>query len=181
MKDRPIIFSAPMIRAILDGKKTQTRRCVDPHLSDAQLCKYGQPGDRLWCRETHYRMPSDNPSMGAGFGECYYNVDCDLPTLDTLHSWGMFKKYPSIHMPRWASRITLEIVSVRAERLQEITPEDALAEGIIRMDDTGEVGHWEPFAVADFNRLWESINGDKPGKDWKSDPLVWRIEFKVVK
>lgn len=210
MTERPILFSAEMVRAILAGKKTQTRRCFkksdfrkieyavqlgechDPRYSEKRdskylslLCPYGQPGDRLWVRETHYRMPSDNPSMGTGFGECYYDADIDLPTLDTLHSWGMFKKYQSLFMPRWASRILLEITDVRCERLQDISTEDALAEGVTIKGDASIASHMLGLEVSnaqlEYWYLWESINGKTPGKRWEDSPWVWVIEFKVVK
>lgn len=128
MKERPILFSAPMVRAILSGSKTQTRRVVKPqHLG--VRCPYGQPGDRLWVVS-----PAD-----------------DYPT-------------------RRASRITLEIVSVRVERLQEISQEDAAAEGVEGVN-TGDF-------VTAYARLWESING--PGS-WDQNPWVWVLQFKQVK
>jgi hypothetical protein len=178
MKTRPILFSAPMVRALLDGRKTQTRRIVKPQPTyqgfdgpptydsfgefsyPAQRgvkCPYGIPGDRLWVRETwrddllppHYRH--------IGY---LYRADPDEKD-DKERPWR-----PSIFMPRAASRITLEIVSVRVERLREISHEDAMGEGMA----------WDD-AVYDYSRLWESLNG--PGS-WDANPFVWCVEFRMV-
>jgi hypothetical protein len=197
MKERPILFSGPMIRAILDGQKTQTRRIVKPqppggyhidtcHYNDTGwafwvsaddhagtcTCKnlkqpYGSPGDRLWVRETW--APAEWPPTGVF---AVYRAD-----------EGMFASQwkPSIHMPRWASRITLEVVSVRVERLQAISKKDAIAEGwggwhnsTVDGDDPDCAGNgprtW-------FKKLWHSING--PGS-WDANPWVWVVEFKVL-
>lgn len=186
VKEHPILFSAPMIRAILDGTKTQTRRVVkrpkrtpldyilNPSLmvdawcvwwqnpsfervGQTQDCPYGQPGDRLWARET-WRV-SDQPDE-----RIEYRADVD-PQYDGL------KWTPSIHMPRWASRITLEITAVRVERLQDISEQDAMAEGI-----NGEQLHSaQGYAPKAFMKLWESING--PGS-WAANPWVWCISFR---
>ena len=166
MKERPIIFSTPMVKAILDGRKTQTRRVIkdQPPLSMRDMfkpknlkCPYGQVGDRLWVRETF--KPYN--CMG-GFA---YKADGDLSTG--------FPWKPSIHMPRGASRITLEITESRAERLQDISEEDAKAEGVKCC----------PNAVSDYKHhfmiLWDSINGKK--YPWDSNPWVWVISFKVVR
>ena len=181
MKERPIIFSGPMVRAILDGRKTQTRRAVKPQplwvaspgvpfkTMDADPkgtinCPYGQPGDRLWVRESHYMILQTHD---GGAGAVEYRADyCD--ELASGIRWR-----PSIHMPRSASRITLEVVSVRVERLDEISEEDAKAEGyksqsIMENPDAGRL--W-------FRDLWESING--PGS-WAKNPFVWVVEFKRV-
>lgn len=169
MKERPIIFSGPMVRAILEGRKTQTRRVVKDDTMLAWLncdnvvkpindhvahlgCPYGQPGDRLWVRETF--CPDYDPPI--------YKADEDQAKI----AWK-----PSIHMPRWASRITLEITAVRVERLQDISDADALAEGC------------EPFRENDMNAidayadLWADINGPE---NWEANPWVWVIEFKKV-
>jgi hypothetical protein len=171
-----------MVRAILDGSKTQTRRIVKPQLSfdpndhqgtnlsgksSAQeamdqviaSCPYGQPGDQLWVRET---WKPDHETEGiawyrASFGN-YENGD----------RW-----HPSIHMPRWASRITLEIVSVRIERLNEITHADAIAEGC-----PPHPGLPTQSVCGDYERLWDSING--PGS-WNANPYVWVLTFKRIK
>lgn len=175
MKERPILFSGPMVRAILDGQKTQTRRIVklpvkDPvtggEVAGCELngflrngehgCPYGQPGDRLWVRETWTKNLS---------GVIWYRAD-GHPIA------GGFWK-PSIHMPRWASRITLEIVSVRVERLRDISNEDCWKEG---MSDATN-----PEVKANrkwFSELRESINGPF---SWDVNPWVWVVEFKEVK
>jgi hypothetical protein len=191
MKDRPILFSAPMVRAILAGTKTQTRRVakgvhiVHEHTGEAlaQLdsagpripCPYGQPGDRLWVREAHLIVggaDSKNPRV-------VYAATNDGPDAWLSPVWR-----PSIHMPRWASRITLEITSVRVERLQAISEADARAEGVEY--DPGEggtfhvsgLGHCCSDSAADsFRKLWESING---AESWGANPWVWAITFKRI-
>lgn len=179
MKERPIIFSGPMVRAILDGRKTQTRRAVKPQplwvaspgvpfkTMDADPkgtinCPYGQPGDRLWVRESIHVM---QPRHDGDTGSVLYRADG--------HGDWIGKWHPSIHMPRWASRITLEVVSVRVERLNGISEKDAKAEGyksqsIMENPDAGRL--W-------FRDLWQSINA--PGS-WAENPWVWVVEFKRV-
>jgi hypothetical protein len=192
MKERPILFSAPMVRAILDGSKTQTRRVVklpvepDPDFTggwkiihkavtlaigvyartlgradprDPVICPYGQPGDRLWVREAV-------ADIGA---RLTYRADTD----DGAHC--MVKRWtPSIHMPRWASRILLEIVSVRVERLHDISTEDICAEGL---STTMREFDAECDLHEQWRQLWESING---AENYDSNPWVWVIEFKRV-
>lgn len=189
-RERPILFSGAMVRAILAGTKTQTRRVMrdpppslDPIIKDGVVidwegyrvrCPYGVSGDRLWVRETWQKS-------GLGWGN-------DLP-VGKLHyratdsgEWKMYwgKWRPSIHMPRWASRITLVITGVRAERVQEISGRDALAEGVGEPVRTGLVyGHatdaWNQRA---FAALWDSINGAMPGRAWDDNPWVWVVEFR---
>lgn len=193
MITRPILFSGAMVRALLDGSKTQTRRAVKlqvqhdeswvggwkivhkrvtqalltfnqlrgkPLGSDAALCPYGQPGDRLWVRETFCDLDDGEFEYRAD-GECDPNV---------VPRWT-----PSIHMPRAASRILLEIVSVRVERLQDISEGDARAEGV----DKAEVLSMPcaDGATAAYSALWQRING--PGS-WEANPWVWVVEFKRV-
>ena len=163
MTERPILFSAPMVRAILDGNKTQTRRVVKlkPDYMETFLrlpnkvacCPYGQPGGRLWVRETFEDCESALHSC------VLYRADGGTPGT---------KWTPSIHMPRWASRITLEITGVRVERLQDISEEDAISEGT-----PFPCGGW----VGGYQKLWESIHG--PGS-WDLNPWVWVVEFKRV-
>lgn len=175
MKGHPILFSAAMVRAILEGEKTQTRRiarlnasgrvawkghnwhCDDPESRLA--CPYGQPGDRLWVRETWADTMSDPP-------EAVYRADGER------HPSSFLKWKPSIFMPRWASRITLEVTGVRVERLQEISKADVIAEGIDGLSDI-HAGWHQPYA-----QLWDSINAKRA--PWSSNPLVWVIEFKRV-
>jgi len=203
MKERPILFSGDMVRAILDGRKTQTRRiCKDqPHEGSGMVwwpdgkgtdtgtgggapgiyldrCPFGQPGDLLWVRENGWERPERTAHMmreGADTWQPYY-YDADGYDNDSdkaqLNEWG-FKRRPSIHMPRWASRITLEITSVRVERLQDISESDANKEGCnepSRDQEWTQCRRW-------FMNLWESING--PGS-WDVNPWVWVIEFKRV-
>ena len=179
-----------MVRAVLDGSKTQTRRVVKPQPSwnenDPDLehvltcgrtqrqllmeqlfarCPYGVPGDRLWVRET-FALTGDNasPIVHPTHGGAAWRA--------TDHAKA-FKWKPSIHMPRWASRITLEIVSVRVERLQDISEEDARAEGVTLRGTT----RYESECRNEYRALWESING--PGS-WESNPYVWVVEFKRI-
>jgi hypothetical protein len=191
MKERPILFSGPMVRAILEGRKTQTRRVVtltdsgrvkavgssrNWHLDDANAvlaCPYGQPGDRLWVRESGWQPPYLSPKMlreGADTWPRYvYNADGDEKEWCRENGW---KSRPSIHMPRWASRITLEVAGVRVERLNAITHVDAIAEGCEPHPDAPHQSMGD-----DFKRLWQSING--PGS-WDLNPWVWVVEFKKL-
>jgi hypothetical protein len=151
MKERPILFSAPMVRAILDGRKTQTRRVIKEKLmrgegAHVNNCQYGKPGDRLWVRETF----------------CYH--DYLARYLYKADGVTGVKWKPSIFMPRIASRIMLEITGIRVERLQDISEEDAIAEGWPKSSD------W-------YRSLWESINGQG---SWVLNPWVWVIEFMVL-
>lgn len=186
MKERPILFSGSMVRAILDGRKTQTRRVVTnarPYTATdngidilwatgSLRCPYGQPGDRLWVRETWCLRPE-------GYG---YRAD-NNPDNNPL-KWG-----PSIHMPRWASRITLEVTGVRVERVQDISEEDARAEGIraTRLSHGSVVYHTDSYPTPNiygsaqerFVNLWHSINTPR-GYPWESNPWVWVVAFKVL-
>lgn len=212
MKERPILFSGPMVRAILDGRKTQTRRVVKlpPHIKHHELDltrmqdgypdgvrpiwgddeepnlfstrnPFGKPGDHLWLKET-WRQYSRS--------ECACYDDCQCPPSGTVFYRAdhdeEIKWRPSIFMPRWASRITLEITGVRVERLQEISEEDAKKEGI--ESEGGDPKMWKSYnpklgwlSVDDpamsYRTLWESING--PGS-WDANPWVWVIEFRRV-
>lgn len=206
MKEHPILFSTPMVRAILDGNKTQTRRIVKPQPPENDLpscpefyhpikydrygdmipgekqfgiygggwdvkCPYGKPGDRLWVRETFCIG-----KVVAGEDDDWYISQCKDEN-DIIYKEAAIREgiglsevtwKPSIFMPRSASRITLEITGVRVERLQDISDDDALAEGI----EPGRVSH-----VLEFMELWDSINADR-GYGWSTNPWVWVIEFK---
>jgi hypothetical protein len=193
MKERPILFSGPLVRAILDGRKTQTRRVVKTtdsgrvkaagsaknwHLDDPNAvlaCPYGVPGDRLWVRETWSAIPVYEVDNGVyEAGEPYHKVPKEKPSnahviyaADT-DAEGPFR--PSIHMPRWASRILLEVDSVRVERLNDISELDAKAEGCFpRETEDG----WLSCRTA-FCELWEAINGPD---SWDANPWVWVVEF----
>lgn len=201
MREIPILFSAPMVLAILDGRKTMTRRVIKPqpnsrhrridfeqgYLKESSRLSgcwsverktkapY-QPGDRLWVRETWYK------NYPHKYGKYFYRADgeeIDMPII-----YGETVKYgkadglkwkPSIHMPKDAARIWLEVTSVRVERLSEITEEDAIAEGI-RIG----IGGMPYFSCREaFAALWNSLNA-KRGYSWDTNPWVWVIEFKKV-
>lgn len=232
MKERPILLNAEMVRSVLDGRKTQTRRMLTPRqlkMIDAaasigecyplesghqhensqsyyrECCPFGAVGDRMWVRETWAVVSHafdddglmidyvpDRPARAVHekpFGKGYYSGHAiyaadggftwgdDDGCVDGLSCWK-----PSIHMPRWASRITLEITGVRVERLNAISQEDAHAEGL-------ELTGWRPtYSDPDsggevmtpydnFAELWSSIYGEE---SWQANPWVWVIEFKRV-
>jgi hypothetical protein len=205
MKERPILFSAPMVRSLLDGGKTQTRRVVKPkHLPFVENLTanflggkwgerpmpYGEPGDRLWVRETWMPdAPHDGTWASTQFYGCKTSPLSDIPERfrKAKHciyraSWdgpSMVGWKPSIHMPRWASRITLEITEVRVERLQDISEADALAEGIVRLTEGFGLPDGSHFHAAaprqSYLSLWEAING--PGSV-EANPWVWAVSFK---
>jgi hypothetical protein len=189
VKERPILFSAPMVCAILAGTKTQTRRVVKPRglpcwsVQPADIprilpfCPYGQPGDRLWVREAFGDCTKGADIMaGMHYDPPLYRADADSYGL--LGHDGLGPVYeeeirwrPSIHMPRKFSRITLEVTDVRVERLQDISEADAKAEGC------GPATAY-PHQYRDaYAALWEQING--PGS-WAANPWVWVVEFKRV-
>ena len=197
MKERPIIFRAEMVRAILAGTKTQTRRIVKPrHMATVGaeqfpiLAMYpcGSPGDRLWVRENFYQdgqwslrlgCEPDDPHGGfwSGTSRVIYAADgTPLPDPIPGNQW---RSRPSIHMPRWASRITLEITDVRLEQLQDISEADAVAEGCkpIRPElvQDGLIVRPGRSAVEEFRLVWEEIHGEG---SWEKNPWVWVIEFK---
>lgn len=226
IKERPILFSAPMVRALLDGSKTQTRRAIKIQPSIDSMghfiwnemnfgqeidgkpcvrnlikfhCPYGKVGDRLWVRETWMPDPSCDDDAWDDAAISWHEWDgCGMPMRDYPDalknvsnviyraSWDgqeMVGWKPSIHMPRWASRINLEITAVRVERLNDISEADAKAEGVLQVESDGYQnydgtgGYWGS-AINSFETLWESING---AGSWQENPFVWVIEFKVVK
>lgn len=210
VKSRPILFSGPMVRAILEGRKTQTRRTVK--LADSwdvfpnyagecwpvrkrgnelqrMRCPYGQVGDRLWVRETW--MPFDEDHR---IGECWHAYRADTTEegeeirKEYIRAGYKYQWRPSIHMPRWASRITLKIFDIRVERLQSISNDDCVAEGItangkgVRMSDGSyaQAGRFEAKSSTVrqlYSELWETING--PGS-WSANPWVWVVSFRRV-
>ncbi len=220
MKERSILFSAPMIRALLSGSKTQTRRIVKPQpesvgffegvalpywhvggfrthksASNPLVCPHGAPGDRLWVRESLLVTDGDKGGDPEYLGQfIQYAADnaCrgwthDEDALDTLYPFNR-ATVPPIYMPRWASRLTLELTSVRVELLNDISEADAKAEGC----DLYVPGHGtvSPFEIGcdpgylmygnykqGYELLWESING--PGS-WVKNPWVWVETFKVL-
>lgn len=183
MKERGILFQAPMVRALLAGEKTQTRRILkrfemragmpEPeYASLLRCCPYGATGDRLWVREAHSLRPAvgDPETIVAAYRATDH--ECNAP-------WR-----PSIHMPRWACRLVLEVTAVRVERLQDISQADAIAEGIERY--AANPSYWRDYgnptgvmaaASSSYMSLWDSING---AGSWDANPWVWVIEFKRV-
>ena len=228
MNERPILFSAPMVRSILAGTKTQTRRVAPVESIDirdigdgaiswaakfsepvrsrvsggratgtysggrftreqavsiiaADFCPYGQPGDRLWVRETWglFKKTPDGHVHACIRGD--RRADGFKPHYRATDTWEMPAGAwrPSIHMPRWACRLELEITSVRVERLQEISEADALAEGIVQLKDGGYgLPAGEHYHSADprqsYLSLWEAINGLG---SVEANPWVWCVEF----
>ncbi len=214
MKERPILFSAPMVRVILEGRKTQTRRVVTRRtdgrvqvpldyrdgmfwFDDGDVLSldsaYGVPGDRLWVRETWWMIPepslqdlregADTWPKPTGPQEQRVAYAADGDDADQVREWG-WKLRPSIFMPRWASRIALEVTEVRVQSIQRISEEDAEAEGVLAhiaihslnkvfRDDRGAT------SIKYFRNLWDSINA-KRGFGWDVNPWVWAITFKRV-
>ncbi len=195
MKELPVLMSTEMVRAILDGRKTMTRRVIKPkpeniltrysllgdHFwKDDNLnldeipwgnykpCPYGQVGDRLWVRET---FALDNRLSSLVWYKASHN--CNGACIGVTHKWK-----PSIFMPRWASRITLEVIGVRVERLQEITEEDAQREGVDWYSIENKIEGIGRCQQA-FRKLWDSINAQR-GYSWKSNPFCWVISFKKL-
>lgn len=239
MKTRPILFSGPMVRAILEGRKTQTRRTVKhpPHQRIENLhvggdvewpcretddgmvamhCPYGVVGDRLWVRETWmpaevkseqsvailYKASNDVRPDGVGaesfgatrwFERPWEEINGFRQDIERMEVEGD-KWRPSLFLPRWASRLTLEIVGVRVERLNEISEVDAIAEGVESKpserwegrrvwrdftpdDPANPDGEWFERARDSYRSLWRSINGPE---SWEPNPYVWVMEFARV-
>jgi hypothetical protein len=227
-RSRPILYNAAMVRAILEDRKTKTRRIINPQFTTVWgggnsvrnddkdyvsihvnitmpdgnwkwiRCPYGKPGDQLWARETFVlerwdseigappfvsdRPTQYHPGDGSEFDSEYwlrphYRATDPAPDL----SYGeeddpKCKWTPSIFMPRWASRIELEIIKIHVERLQDISKEDALAEGV-RESHFHQPADW--MDVDHYHELWNSINA-KRGFGWDTNPYVWVVEFKRI-
>lgn len=193
MNCKPILFSGEMVRAILEGRKTQTRRVIKPQPSGIMTWhpvierwsvnrtgelykdKYGRPGDRLWVRETFAPfgdagavwfkagIPEYRGGLRVGWLDFPYKLDSTFEPPNDL------KWRPSIFMPRWASRITLEVTDIRIERVQDISSDDIKAEGCPPHHTL--YGWWE--------HLWDSINA-KRGYSWESNPWVWVVSFRLA-
>jgi hypothetical protein len=190
MKEHPILFSGPMVRAILEGRKTVTRRVIKPQPGEGVYtqrlttgdqitweaeatdqswkCPYGAIGDRLWVRETHQILHLDTTI-------CAYRASCPddsfnyvSPSDSSVQQINIGIWRPSIFMSRYASRITLEITDIKVERLQDITSSEVRKEGLPDLD-AGAVGA--------FARMWSEINPKYP---WQSNPWLWVIEFKKL-
>jgi hypothetical protein len=214
MRERPILLNAEMVRAVLDGRKTQTRRIIQSPAKSMQAngqkvidyrepgdkwygdhvfsmrnqsgtwcdytkeqflakCPFGAVGDRLWVRET-FRVHSRATDVStlvykASERQSWTEQTHRVPIAKCNKLVSPEKWTPSIHMPRWASRIKLEITGVRVERLQDISETDARAEGI--------TGSLVRDVTAAYSALWQSINGEE---SWQANPWVWVIEFKRV-
>lgn len=229
MRERPILFSGPMVRAILGGRKTQTRRVVkrQPHADCSRIevdfyhptvidksgdeapgdeifgaysldgewgakCPYGQPGDRLWVRETWCELYEDhfaeldrprdvlvNRYDYPRRNGAAYRAECSAESDEIRASYG-YRWKPSIHMPRWASRLSLEVVGVRVERVKDISRADAKAEGFLPSEYTGlESWNGQMYGNAElaFAACWRDINGPE---SWDANPWVWVLWFKLV-
>ncbi len=214
MTERPILFNATMVRAVLAGTKTQTRRVVKPQFAkeaapvempatdpirgwvvgghsgiwwcdaaanpdEAMRCPYGKPGDRLWVREAWRVFAAFNkkPPRDITRNELvWYEAQDEVP----FHPTAFGRLRPSMFMPRWASRITLEVTGVRVERLRDISEADAMAEGVPSADlASGReciFPHQGTYRWG-FQLLWESINGPS---SWGSNPWVWCVSFRRV-
>lgn len=197
MTDRPIIFSGPMVRALLEGRKTQTRRVLNPQpdLSDDDRVRCVEwrgtiysgntripyaPGDRLYVREAHALVPSSAYRMSPGVP---YAVNDEDGSQACVYREGWERSQPgtgwrpSIHMPRWASRLTLTVTEVRVQRLQEIREADAMAEGARREDALyhGIRGHQGTY-VEGFESIWNSLHGPDA---WDANPWVVAVTFTV--
>jgi hypothetical protein len=184
MKEHPILFADEMVRAILDGRKTQTRRLAKP-TADGMFDLYcpWTVGDRLWVRECWATIPQYGPYSTASVS---YRADNGHQYVEFEHisTWAQLSAEkngqrwrPSIHMPRWASRITLEITGLRLEKLQAISEADAIAEGL--SPHTMRIGG-ACTARHKFSELWESIYGKRLHCDWLANPYVWVIQFERV-
>lgn len=217
-RERPILFSGEMVRAILEGRKTQTRRVItdrkmlredDRIVPDHGVkralrhvfqwwtngrrhwrCSYGQPGDRLWVRETAWYDREVIPAVGMmrcffeggdvrmGSGSTHRAPGGEANSAEVLDLNDCLVRRPSIHMPRWASRLTLEITEVRIERLQEVTEEDAIAEGFEGNNNAATgVGYGSNREA--FCCLWNDLNA-KRGSGWDKNPWVWVLAFRRV-
>jgi len=167
-KERPILLCGEMVRAVLDGRKTQTRRVVKRPLVDT-VCPYGKVGERLWVREAFMVQPNL-------WGHDHQEQPIHYLATTRKEEVEDYVSKPSIHMPRWASRLTLEIVRVRVERVQDISEQDAMAEGcapVVHEDGAVDCGTRK----TTFRKLWDSLNADR-GFGWATNPWVWVIEFK---
>ncbi len=214
MKERPILFNTEMVQAVLDGRKTHTRRVlkiqsttIEPpylrpdglyiHVSNAGVgvslpfkCPYGQKGDRLWVRETHYRWGEWTRNgisktgkqkwrFSAASSEVKYfeNPPADIKK-NSFRELGWYKR-PSIFMPRKASRITLEITDIRVERINDISDDDIQKEGLEKsvhiINNRFDAGQFKYF----FETFWDSIN-KKRGYGWELNSWVWVVEFKRI-
>ena len=178
MAEKPILFNTEMVKAILSGAKTQTRRLIKPVAMDftyedgcpARQCPYS-PGDILWVRETWCALPV-SPGGHIRIPNCYYyRADPEMRPESWRGNW-----CPSIHMPRKAARLFLSVKDVRAEMLQDMTPDDCIKDGGFTIEAVNLLG-----VAPLFGALWDSTlkNADIPKYGWFANPWVWVIEFDV--
>ncbi|MBF8271574.1 MAG: hypothetical protein HW380_679 [Magnetococcales bacterium] len=172
LRERPILFSGPMVSAILAGRKSQTRRIAR---KNSGKHPYGSDGDRLWVREQHAIYRADGYFVESDW--CLYRADD--PTW--RHPEGFAREHslrwrPPIHMPRWASRIDLTITSVRREQLQEISGGDCIREGVWPSEER-QLGK-SHLAIKRYADLWDAMHA-KQGHGWATNPMVWVIDFDV--
>jgi len=168
MAERPVMFTAPMVRAILAGQKTETRRAVKIENGDALPQRFGQPGDQLWVKEDLIRFDRDPPTIQYAATISGMPANEHVPSHPNgaaLWQWGEKKKISMMFMPRWASRITLNLLSVHMEPLHAITEQGARNEGIAHK-----------CGVEQYKMLWNAINA-KRGYPWVDNPLVWVVQF----
>ena len=188
MKETGLILKSPMVRAILEGRKTQTRRSILRRFPKQSGCPYGEPGDRIYVRESFVQGYEEDPLTGNL--KQWNDEGNSIPmktwfrATDTGLTWSDDDGWetnvpwkPAIHMPKALARIWLEITGVRLERLQEISEADALAEGArfeLASIDSVRIGATASF-LSGFRNIWESTGGD-----WDANPWVWAIDFKVL-
>lgn len=209
MADKPILFSAPMVRALLAGRKTQTRRLIEPESGSdiragdiliswpadsfvRQAARFHpriRVGDRLWVKEAWRTLHASDCLAPRNLAPDISKITYEADPENRNPLWAFGKLRPLMFMPRWASRITLIVTDVRVQRLQDISEEDAIAEGI----EGDPVNAWRCYAPEPKNQthwadpresyrtLWDSINGDRRGCTWKDNPWVAAYSFRVVK
>lgn len=191
MSERPLICCVESVRAFLAGRKTQTRRVIKPQPTKIippktilERCPYGKVGDLLWVRETYARWSNDfsniiyqdNPEF-AGLGKqnvVLNKLRASEKTTNKMECVGFWQKVPAIFMPKCAARIWLQITNIRVERLQGITEEDAIAEGMKAISEQARS------YIAQYAILWNKLNA-KRGWPWEKNPWVWMIEMKKLK
>jgi hypothetical protein len=199
MRERPIIFSGPMVRAILAGRKTVTRRIVKERAGllvdvtsdgvpvyrsgapddggEPIMCPYGEAGGRLWVRESWGQADSRADEWGYHRGRACKSLPVLYRADNPTHGADDEFWRPSIYMPRWACRLVLGVVSVRVERLHDIDEADAAREGVTPFPADPEGDCWtDGKHRTAFEYLWGSLNRDRA--PWASNPFVWRVEFR---
>lgn len=214
VKERPILFNREMVRSVLSGIKTQTRRLINPqpispgqgayfdaynggpqwnwwaqdnkqYLSQIIRCPFGKPNDRLWVRETWMHIDDEGDKFDGLGTQIYYRAEQSKNSLEYARTQSL-AWHPSIHMPRWASRILLEVTGVHVERVQDITEENAKNEGVGLYFEDGSSGwgQYDSTHPSDyshrwgFKRIWDDLYSER--NSWGLNPWVWVIEFKRI-